>query len=249
MQLDDIRILLSIIVSIISIISFIGKNKNKCIPTYTLMTKTFIPSECRNINDLKVTYKDMEIERFTITTFVFWNNGKEKLLNRDYGKIAPHLSSDNFKILDYSILDVNDDNFINLKEDFYDNKLFFNFDTISRNQGFVVNVLHTGKTNKDITFNFNFNNIKCKRIMLFNKKRTDIFSKLAITLFWLSSTLLIGLLIISGIFLHTEFKTMLILSCSFLLVILGSILNIRESYIPYFGVPKRFQKYFDEIDY
>ena len=253
MQIDDVRNVVSIIVSIITgsitVLNFIKNRKNKRIPSYTLMTKSFIPSECGNLNDLKISYKNIDIESFSVTTFAFWNNGKKELSFKDYGKTPPYLSSDKFKILDYSMLDIYDNSFINLKEEFCDNKLSFNYNIISQNQGFVVKVLHTGKTNKDITFHFNFNNIKCKRIMLFNRKRTDIFSKLAITMFWLSSTLLIGLLIISGIFSHTEFKTLLILFCSLLLVIYGSILNIRESYIPYFGVPKRFQKYFDEIDY
>ena len=253
MQIDDIRNVVSIIVPIITgsitVLNFIKNRKNKRIPSYTLMTKSFIPSECGNLNDLKISYKNIDIESFSVTTFAFWNNGKTELSFKDYGKTPPYLSSDKFKILDYSILDIYDNSFINLKEEFCDNKLSFNYNTISQNQGFVVKVLHTGNTNNDITFNFNFNNIKCKRIMLFNRKRTDIFSKLAFTTLWFLLLLLTALFIFSGILSHAEPKTMLILVFSFFLLILVLVSNIRESYIPYFGIPKRFQKYFDEIDY
>ena len=251
MHFEQIQPIISCVGFFVTIFNFFRLllNKNKCIPTYTFMTKTFIPTECQNVNNLKITYKNDEIERLTITTFVFWNSGNKELLKKHYGRSTPYLSSQNCKILDYSILDIDNDNFINLTDEFYDNKIFLNFDTISRNQGFVIKVLHTGNTNNDITCNFSFNNIKCKRKMLFNKKRTDIFKKLSFTSTMFLLSLLTLILIIYGFLVNTALKTMFFMICLFLLLFFVIVLDIKESYVPYLGVPKRFQKYIAEIDY
>ncbi len=57
------------------------------------------------------------------------------------------------------------------------------------------------------------------------------------------------LFLIGGIFVHWDLKTTFIWLLLTLFVLMGTILNIRELYVPYMGVPKQFQKYFDEIDF
>lgn len=252
MNPNNIRILLSCIVSLITLIKLIFDffKKNKCIPCCTLMTKQFISSDCQRFNNLNITYDGNNINRFTVTTFVFWNKGKTKLLKENYGKAIPYICcNNNCNIIDYNIREIHDNDFVNLKENFKDNKLFLEFDAISKNQGFVINLLHTGESNKDITYNFKFNEIKCKRIYLINKKRKGIFDALSSTLMWISALILIILFLLAGILSNGNLNYILILSISTLLTLIGTILNIRELYIPYMGVPKSFQKYFDEIDF
>ncbi len=252
MNPNNIRILLSCIVSLITLIKLIFGffKQNKCIPCFTLMTKQFISSDYQRFNNLNITYNGNNISRFTVTTFVFWNKGKTKLLKEDYGKAIPYICcNNNCNIIDYKIREVHDNDFVNLKENFTDNKLSLEFDAISKNQGFVINLLHTGESNKDITYNFKFNEIKCKRIYLINKKRKGIFDALLSTLTWIATLMLTILFLLSGIFSNGEFNYILLWLISTLLVLMGTILNIRELYIPYMGVPKPFQKYFDEIDF
>ncbi len=252
MDFDKIRILLGYIGTLFSIFKIICWifNRNKCIPCYTLMTKQFIPSNFQRFDNLKITYNENDINRFTVTTFVFWNKGKIKLSKEDYGKYIPSICcNDNCQILDYKIREIYDNNFINLNENFIDNKLNFEFDTISKGQGFVINLLHTGTSNGDIICDFKFNNINCKRILLFNRKREDIFSALSSTLIWIMFLILMILFLIGGILVHWDLKTIFMWVSSTLLVLMGTVLNIRELYIPYMGVPKQFQKYFDEIDF
>ncbi|MDE5621207.1 MAG: hypothetical protein K2I80_11965, partial [Ruminococcus sp.] len=84
---------------------------------------------------------------------------------------------------------------------------------------------------------------------LINKKRTGIVDALLSTLTWIATLMLTILFLLSGIFSNGEFNYILLWLISTLLVLMGTILNIRELYIPYMGVPKPFQKYFDEIDF
>ncbi len=252
MDFDNIRIILSCLVSLITIPKLIYEffNRNKCTPCYTLMTKQFISSECQRFDNLKIAYNGNDISKFTVTTFVFWNKGKIKLSKEDYGKYIPSICCNtNCQILDYKIRDVYDDDFINLKETFKDDKLYFEFDTISKGQGFVINLLHTGTSNKDIICNFKFNTIKYKKVLLYNRKRKDIFSAISSTLIWIISLMIMILFLIGGIFVHWDLKTTFIWLLLTLFVLMGTILNIRELYVPYMGVPKQFQKYFDEIDF
>lgn len=244
-----------IIFDIIAIIGFILEVKQqiqKSKPTYTKMTKSYISNECEKFKELSMHYCNKKIRQFSVTTIAFWNGGKHPLKREDYDNIIPYITtSNNCDILDYSINDdFHDNKFVQLSSELKDNKIYFNFKNISKKQGFVVSIKHTGNSNEDILVNFKFCNIKEKNIFIFKKSRhTSIWSKIFNCIVYLVTLMMLLCIVLSFVvFGKYVTATLYSLFAIFCAIILFNDM-VLEQLIPYKSVPKRFRKHFYNIDH
>ena len=100
---------------------------------------------------MTVNYKEEKVENFTVSKILFYNRGRETINKQDITTISPlRVSSGNYHILDASILQVNktSNNFkINLDRE--KENVYLDFDYLDKNQGAVIQVVHTGLSSDD----------------------------------------------------------------------------------------------------
>lgn len=190
-----------------------------------------------------------DIPRFSITTLVFWNGGKKPLTKDDYKDVTPEITAkDGYRILDYSQLETcNDDEFVKFKFLLKNNKLTISFDRICKNQGFAIEILHTGETSKDLSMNFKFSEVKSRYVFSPHKSNKGVFDK---TIVSLSYILAFFILIIETILFYIRGKVLwgIFFTILTIIILLGVSDTIARFFTPYLGVPKRFHKFLDNID-
>lgn len=231
----------------VTIMISILQNK-KCSPCYSKITKCILNKDEKNrFEKLSIKYNDEYISQISITTFVFWNKGKKRLKKEDYGFNAPYIEI-NGKILDYNERCVFDSNFFNPNfKKIDENRVQFEFDNeIAMNQGFVIDIIHTGENNEDVTLNMKLNEIKIQRVFPSHKK-IGLFDGLAKILLWIGAISIMLLFSIMSLYTH-QLKLLLCFSILVVLSFLGLKSNITEIFMPYKDIPKKFRDYFIEID-
>jgi hypothetical protein len=107
-----------------------------------------------SFNELEFTFNNNKIKNFTKTKLIFWNNGRKIINKKDIPKAGPlkiKLSESSYKILSYKILKVNNPaNQIKLEYNETNQEITLKFDYLNKNNGAVVEIIHDGKTKKDI---------------------------------------------------------------------------------------------------
>jgi hypothetical protein len=180
--LDIIEFLKTNVISIIGIIFAVliasyYHNKRTKICCYSIKSTKVIEnldSKFENIEmyHLKSGSKDEKITDLTVTKILFWNDGKDTIRSTDIATAKPL----RIKIKEgYNILDVKssaktDINLITV-DPAGDGSYLVNFEYIEKNDGAIIQILHTGKSNLDIEFEGKL--IGCKlerRSLIINKK-------------------------------------------------------------------------------
>lgn len=132
---------------------YMKSNKTK-LPCYSGRSYNVVEGLGSVLEPLKILYSGQEIKNLTITKIAFWNAGKDTI---DYIKdIAPANPLiirvvEGCKILDAKILKQNNpvNRFsINISNDFC--SALVKFDYIDKDEGAVIQVIHTGKSNADL---------------------------------------------------------------------------------------------------
>lgn len=221
----------------------------KCSPKYTMLCKEPITKDTSSINGLLIEYKGTKVEQLTINTFVFWNSGEIGLKSEAYGIVCPYIGcSEKAKILGYEIRCEHLHQHINLNVVLSDNKLSFTFDEIVRNQGFVIDIIHTGR-NKDLFFSANFKNAKIKRKFICHKLHKSLLDKIPCSILWISWLLVVTIAALSNIITESlSIKSIVYGIISFSLTLIGLLTHFRENYAPYWGVPLNLQASIKEFD-
>lgn len=237
--------ILGVLISIYSV--FQGKRKY-CQPCYAKMTKCILSGDNRNkFEKLSLKYNGNDIDQLSITTFAFWNKGKKRLKSEDYGKEAPSVKV-NGRILDYRVRCVNYDQFFELNPKNNINNLSFEFTKeIGFNQGFVVDIIHTAGSDKDVVFDAKFNEIKVKRNLILEKSKSDIINELTRISVYIVALIVMMLCLFLSIY-QCDIFSIIFYSLITIMTIKGISTTIKEILFPYNGVLKDFREYFGEID-
>lgn len=151
---------LSILAFVIGIIGiFIGiytlLDKKEKLPHYAITSNNIIRDYVSMFKLLDIKYSDQEIKNFTITKIAFWNKGRETISKEDVVKSDPISIrvKEGYNILDKEIIGTNEDtNNFSLQESVDKSSVDINFDYIDKNNGIVIQILHTGKSSDDIEF-------------------------------------------------------------------------------------------------
>ncbi len=155
--INYISIGLGLILAIIGIILQIRSNKKKE-PVYSIKSVNVISDFSSKYQDLAVSYKNREIKNFTVSKILFYNRGAETITLQDIDTVN-HLrievrffDDDRFDLLDVSVLQFNNysNQFsvtLNTEKDYW---ALVEFDYLDKNQGAIIQVIHTGLSSDDI---------------------------------------------------------------------------------------------------
>ncbi len=158
MKTDYIGYGLAIVGIIVSYYFYIKSKRNKE-PVYSIKSVNVISDYSSKYQALKVIYRGSKVENFTVTKILLYNRGAETITKQDIETIN-HLriiGKDTTALLDAKILQANNasnnfDVFLD-KEPYIEQKAkiyLIDFDYINKDQGAVIEVIHTGLTSADI---------------------------------------------------------------------------------------------------
>lgn len=139
------------ITSIASAIYFYIKSKRSKKPTCVITNKQIIGSSITQSQDLEVTYNGEKIENLWITNIVFWNAGTETIDDADIPKSSPVcIKINNGKIFQINKKFIKRD--LNLLEFslINDKKIDITFDFIDKDDGFILEIIHSAKSETDL---------------------------------------------------------------------------------------------------
>lgn len=147
-------LVIGLILAIIGIYLQIKSTKKKE-PVYSIKSNNLLSGSSSTLENLTVAYKDQKVENLTVSKILFYNRGTETITSQDIDTIN-HLkiSSETCKILDGSILQTT-----NMSNNFqvrYENKteyVYIDFDYLDKNQGVVIQIVHTGLSSDDLYVN------------------------------------------------------------------------------------------------
>jgi hypothetical protein len=156
---NSLTFLISIILTIIGIISSIViyyKGRERKSISYNVVDNHLISNFKQKINGLTIQYSGKDIERLSVTNFIFWNNGTETI-HRDNiphkDKFSITIKDGNY-ILDKSIINVT--NKANKIDPILSNdkkKIDIDFEYLDKGNGFILKIFHTGEKYNDFDVN------------------------------------------------------------------------------------------------
>jgi len=141
------------IASVVLAFYFYFKSKKVKLPCYAVRSINIVRDLVNKIESLEMLYGGQPIKNLTVSKIAFWNAGNDTINNQDIPIAEPltiHIKKE-YQILDAKILFTkNPANqlTISLSSD----KIFVNlkFDYIDKEEGGVIQIIHTGKSNEDI---------------------------------------------------------------------------------------------------
>lgn len=146
-----IGIILSI-VGIIATIYFAKKSRKEKDPKYFLRTHNLIRDFSNQLKALEINYAGQTISNLTVTRIFFWNNGMDTIDKVDIAEASPILikMKNDYKILSAKVLYTKNatNRFSILQHP--DESILINFDYLDKNEGGVIQILHTGQSSNDI---------------------------------------------------------------------------------------------------
>jgi len=137
---------------IIAIILFFKGRRIK-IPCYSIRSINLIQDSISDFDALKITYNDESIPTLTATKILFWNKGRDTIRSEDIASLEPFRLKlkKSYKILDAKILYVkNEANKFSYRISTDKNSIIIDFEYIDYKEGMILQILHTGKSSKDV---------------------------------------------------------------------------------------------------
>ena len=143
---------------IISALSFFGMlaiyviTRKEKRPFYSIKSTNIFRDLTGQFKPLKIEYDGEEIENLTTTKLFLWNGGKETINKNDIAEFEPLKIkvTDNYKMLDVNILESKIANNFKYTLSHDLSELLLTFDYIDINEGVVIQIIHTGKSEDDI---------------------------------------------------------------------------------------------------
>jgi len=136
------------------------KNKNL---KYTYKSYNLIKDHSSKFSDLNISYKGEEVSNFTVTKLIFWNNGRETINGSDITNVEPLRIEikKNLKFLEASIIQQNNKaSEIKISKSNDGREIFLEFDYLDNLNGGVINIIHTGNSERELNFKGRIKGIK-----------------------------------------------------------------------------------------
>ena len=128
---------------------FYAKAERAKKPYCLTFTQTIAGHMLASVPELKITYRQRPILRLTITKLVFWNAGAETIQSQDVPSASPFRIAlpKGEQVLNHKLEFVKKRaNAVQLDFDVNENAINVIFDYFDKNDGFVVEILHTAKS-------------------------------------------------------------------------------------------------------
>lgn len=141
------------IFAVVMAIFFYVRSRRSKVPLYTKRSFNIIQDFSTKLSYLTVQYKNETVDNLTITKLAFWNDGRQTINMIDIAEADPLRISaiHNSKILSAEVIySRNPANRFRISdiEQYTSTKLLFDY--LDRNEGGVIQIIHTGKSSKDI---------------------------------------------------------------------------------------------------
>lgn len=146
----------SVLVGIVGLILAIGfylKSRKMKIPCYASRSINVVRDLISKFETLEIRYSGATIENLTITKLAFWNAGQETINNSDIASADPLLvrAKEEYKILDAKVIYArNAPNQFSIALEESQKLLSLSFDYLDREEGAVIQIIHTGTENDHI---------------------------------------------------------------------------------------------------
>jgi hypothetical protein len=145
---------LGTILGVILAIIFYRVSKREKKPYWSIGSNNLIEGFSSQVPGLEISYNNQKVENLTVSKIVFWNDGKETIHGTDIAEADPLqiIARGNVKILDIKVLKTNSEpsRFCN-PDDSELQSSFVTFDFLDKNQGGIIQVIHTGTSSMDIS--------------------------------------------------------------------------------------------------
>jgi hypothetical protein len=144
---------------ILAIIFFIKSRRFKEI-RYVSLNRTIVENLTAELDGLEVRYKRVPQERVTVSRFYVWNGGTETILKQDLTELSPLriIFTKGAQLLDVRIVFSTEksNQFVFIAPEFptpdkEEVSVELSFDFLDRLDGATLQIVHTGKTNHEIT--------------------------------------------------------------------------------------------------
>lgn len=156
--------LLSFVLAVVSIYLFLRSKKEKK-PMFCIRSINLIGDLYNKIGGLEIFYKDKPVSNVFSTNVAFWNNGGEVLNKNDISQTEQlRVVFPKGKILDKEIVTTTSNSTNFEIEQRNENEVILSFDFLEKNEGAVVNLLHTSKSLKDVKFIGKIKGVKIKSL-------------------------------------------------------------------------------------
>jgi len=155
MTIETILAYVGIALAVIGLIAsyyFYKLSIRKKEPIYSIKSNNLVSGSTSTLENLTIAYKKRKVENLTVSKILFYNRGAETINKQELETINRlRISSETCRVLDASLLQANNiSNNVSVSYDKDGNNVFVDFDYLDKNQGAVVQVIHTGLSSKNI---------------------------------------------------------------------------------------------------
>lgn len=152
--LNNASLLITTFISVSLAAYFYFKSNHTKNPRYALKSTNLVEDFVSKLDALEMKYAGKEINNLTITKLIFWNNGKDTIRRLDVASTDP------------LILKIKDEQYFLDAKIIYQKKpanrflvslasnkkqITMDFEYIDKNEGAIIQLLHTGRSSKDIS--------------------------------------------------------------------------------------------------
>lgn len=203
---------------IITIYIYIRSRKDKK-PTYIIRTINLIRDTIKNIDNVKILYKNDTINNLSISKIALWNDGKETINSADVAPIDPiKIAIKNEYDILYADFLYKKNEVNNFKYEIASDKKTINitFDYFDFEEGFILQIFHTGNSSLDLCIKGTIKTVKkiIRNEVTAESDRKYFFQGICFLLFVIIAAFILGTIPFS-----TElwfFSIIAILSCVYI---------------------------------
>lgn len=150
--LTILSFLLALLSVILAVIFFIKSRRLKQ-PRFAIRSFNLVRDFTSRFEALEMLYAGQSIQNLTVSKIAFWNNGAETIDGQDIASADPLVAKlkEGYRILEASVLSVkNEANQFAIAVSDGASRVFLQFDYLDKDEGAVIQILHTGKSSGDI---------------------------------------------------------------------------------------------------
>ncbi len=205
-------------------------------PHWAIRSNNLVSSFTARFPQLEIRYGNDKVENLTVSKVLFWNHGTETIDSDDIAEADPVRIDvvDNVQILDVSLLVSN-----SAPTRFAvtpDARLTFDF--LDKNQGGLLQVIHTGLSSGDITLKGTIKGARGIRLRNIKIRKTAQPVKMTISS-WVTAFVITGSLVaivgaaIANAFVKREWTPLLVLASLIAFIVFDAVRNSRLAWVPH----------------
>jgi hypothetical protein len=141
--------LIGTVIAIILAVYFYQKSRRFKRPAYAVTTKNLILDYSSKLRDLQILFKGKDVRNLSVSKIAIWNDGTETIRNSDIADADPLQISSDAEFLDSTIVFTTSPA-IQFGVQPRGNILRVGFDFLDKNQGGIIQVVHTGSSSEKI---------------------------------------------------------------------------------------------------